>query len=248
MAANAHTSLQGEITELAHRFRWHIAENYKKHISAEATFEENLLNLLRLEAEDRERDLLKRRLKQASFPIQKSLESFAFDPVRLPQLKKEQVMELASCNFIREHTNIVAIGNCGTGKTHLATAIGMEALKKGYSVKFRRACDLATQLCEAQSDKMLNRMIHSLQQCQLLILDELGYMTMDQRSTNLLFQVLARRYEVRSTIVTSNLEFTKWPSFMGDPVMASALVGRLVQRSAVLNMNGEGFRLKDGRK
>jgi DNA replication protein DnaC len=242
------TATQTEIARLAQKLNFRTAVNYKKHISLEATFEDNLLTLLRLAADEQERELLKRRLKLASFPIQKTLDTFDFANARLPNLNKEQVMELATCEFIKERTNIVAIGNCGTGKSHIATAIGMEAIRRGYSVRFRRANDLITQLSEAKSDKHLAGMLKSLFKCQLLVLDELGYLTLDQKSSNLLFQVLAQRYEVRSTIVTSNLEFSKWPDFIGDPLLANALVDRLVHRSAVLNMNGEGYRLRDGRK
>lgn len=124
----------------------------------------------------------------------------------------------------------------------------MEAIRKGYSVKFRRACDLVTQLSEAQSEKRLGSMLKMLHSCQLLLLDEMGYLTMDQKSSGLLFQVLAGRYEVQSTIVTSNLEFSKWPDFIGDPIMARALVDRLIHRSTILNMNGEGYRILDSKK
>lgn len=127
--------------------------------------------------------------------------------------------------------------------TFICSYLGMEAIRKGYSVRFYRACDLATQLSEAQSEKKLNGMLKALHKCQLLCVDELGYMTLDPKSSQLLFQVLAGRYEVRSTMITSNLEFSKWPNFIGDPIMATALVDRLVHRSAILNMNGEGYRL-----
>lgn len=239
---------QTEIARLAQKLNWRTAVNYKKNISLEATFEDNLLTLLRLAADEQERELLKRRLKLASFPIQKTLDTFDFTNARLPNLNKDQVMELATCEFIKERTNVVAIGNCGTGKSHIATALGMEAIRRGFSVKFRRANDLIIQLSEAKSDKHLDGMLKSLLKCQLLVLDELGYLTLDQKSSNLLFQVLAQRYEVRSTIVTSNLEFSKWPDFIGDPLLANALVDRLVHRSTVLNMNGEGYRLRDRRK
>lgn len=239
---------ESEISRLANRLRLNVASDYKKYIKAESSFEENLLHLLQLENDLRERDLIKRRIRQAGFPIIKTIDTFEFSEGRLPFLKQEQILELMSCDFINNHTNVVAIGNSGTGKTHLVTAIGMEAIRKGYSVRFRRACDLVTQLSEAMSEKQLSTMLKSLNKCQLLVLDELGYLTLDQKSSNLLFQVLAGRYEVRSTIVTSNLEFSKWPDFIGDPIMATALVGRLVQRSTILNMNGECYRLKDGRK
>jgi DNA replication protein DnaC len=220
-----------------------VLADYKKHMNVDSSFEENLLNLLRLEDEQRDKMLVRRRIKQAGFPVIKTLDTFEFNQAMLPHLKKEQVLELSLCEFIQNRTNVVAIGNSGTGKTHIATALGMEAIRRGYSVRFRRACDLATQLAEAQSEKHLSRMLKILHQCQLLVVDELGYMTLDQRNSNLLFQVLAGRYEVRSTIVTSNLEFSKWPEFIGDRIMATALVDRLVHRSAILNMNGEGYRL-----
>lgn len=239
---------ESEISRLANRLRFNVVSDYKKYIKAESSFEENLLHLLQLENDLRERELIKRRIRQAGFPIIKTIDTFEFNEERLPFLNQEQILELMSCDFIHNHTNVVAIGNSGTGKTHIVTAIGMEAIRKGYSVRFRRACDLVTQLSEAKSEKHLSTMLKSLNKCQLLVLDELGYLTLDQKSSNLLFQVLAGRYEVRSTIVTSNLEFSKWPDFIGDPIMATALVGRLVQRSTILNMNGECYRIKDGRK
>lgn len=203
---------------------------------------------MQVENDLRERELIKRRIKQTGFPIQKTIDTFVFNKEKLPYLNQEEVTQIMLCDFIRNRTNVVAIGNSGTGKTHLMTAIGMEAIRKGYSVKFRRASDLVTQLSEAQSDKHLSSMLNSLNKCQLLLLDELGYLTLDQKSSSLLFQVLAARYEVRSTIVTSNLEFSKWPDFIGDPIMATALVDRLIHRSSILNMNGEGYRINDGRK
>lgn len=246
--ATTTTATQNEIARLAYKLKWTTAVQYRKHISTEASFEENLLSLLRVADDERERTLVKRRLKAASFPIQKTLDTFKFDPAGLPNLKQEQILELATCDFIKERTNVVAIGNCGTGKTHLMTAIGLEAVRKGYSVKFRRVNDLLTQLAEARSDRHLNAMLNTLLKCQLLILDELGYVSLSHEDSKLLFQVLAGRYEIRSTIITSNHPFTKWPEIIGDPIMAEALVGRLVQRSSVLNMNGESYRLKDRKR
>ncbi len=239
---------ENEIIRLSRRMKWSAVEHYKKHIKPENSFEDNLLALLRLESDLRDRESIKRRIKQAGFPIIKTLDTFEFNTAKLPYLKQEQVIELALCEFIKERTNVCAIGNSGTGKTHLITALGMEAIRKGYSVRFYRACDLATQLAEAQSEKRLNGMLKALHKCQLLCVDELGYMTLNQKSAQLLFQVLAGRYEVRSTMITSNLEFSKWPNFIGDPIMATALVDRLVHRSAILNMNGEGYRLSYSNK
>jgi len=236
--------LENEIVKLARKMKWSAVEQYKKHMKKDGTFEENLLALLKLENDLRESESLKRRIKLAGFPILKTLDAFEFDSQRLPYLRQEQVLEVALCDFIKERTNVCAIGNSGTGKSHLMTAIGMEAIRRGHSVRFFRACDLAMKLSEAQSEKRLSGMINALHKCQLLCVDELGYMTLDKKSAQLLFQVLAGRYEVRSTMVTSNLEFSRWPDFIGDPIMATALVDRLVHRSTILNMNGEGYRLR----
>lgn len=243
-----YTAHHQEIAELAKKLNLSAFEDYKSHIMQSSDFDQNLLTLLNIENDLRDKSFTRRRIKQAGFPIQKTIDTFEFDAKRLPNLSKNSVMELLTCEFIKEKTNVCAIGNSGTGKTHLMTAISMEAIRKGYTVKFRRACDLATQLVEAQSEKRLGSMLKQLHSCQLLVLDEMGYLTMDQKNSGLLFQVLAGRYEVQSTIITSNLEFSKWPDFIGDPIMARALVERLVHRSTILNMNGEGYRLLDSKK
>lgn len=235
--------MENQIAKLARKMKWPVMEHFKKHIKRENSFEENLLLLLQLQHDQRENDSLKRRIKLAGFPIVKTLDTFEFNNAKLPFLKQEQIMELAVCNFIKDRTNVCAIGNCGTGKTHLMTAIGMEAIRKGHSVRFFRACDLATKLSEAKIGKNLTGMLNALHKCQLLCIDELGYMTLNAESSQLLFQVIAGRYETRSTMITSNLEFSKWPEFIGDPIMATALIDRLIHRSAILNMNGEGYRL-----
>jgi DNA replication protein DnaC len=239
---------ESEICDIGQRLKFKVLDDYKSHIDLNATFEENLLTLLKLENDLRDTRFINRRIKQAGFPVQKTIDTFEFDSKRLPQLKKDVVMELLKCDFVKDKTNICAIGPCGVGKTHLMSAIAMEAIRKGYTVKFRRACDLATQLAEAESEKRLGNMLKTLHSCQILVLDEMGYLTMDQKSSSLLFQVLAGRYEVQSTLVTSNLEFSKWSEFIGDPIMARALVDRLVHRSSILNMNGEGYRILDSKR
>ena len=156
---------ESEIIRLATKLRLNVAANYKKNIKATDSFEENSLNLLRLENDLKERELMKKRIRQAGFPIQKTIDTFQFSDERLPYLKQEQIVEIMLCDFIHDRTNVVAIGNSGTGKSHIMTAIGMEAIRKGYSVKFRRACDLVTQLSEAKSDKHLSSMLKSLNKC-----------------------------------------------------------------------------------
>jgi DNA replication protein DnaC len=155
-------------------------------------------------------------------------------------------MELATCNFIDNKQNVVAIGNCGTGKSHLMIALGIEAIARGYTVKFRRASDLVTQMTEAVNEKHLSQFIKNVNACDVLIIDELGYLTFDSAGANLLFQIFAARYETKSTLVTSNLEFSKWVTFLGkDEHMTAALIGRLIHLSTILNMNGEDYRLQN---
>ena len=146
--------------------------------------------------------------------------------------------------FIKRKQNVVAIGNSGTGKSHLISALGIEAITRGYTVKFRRASDLVTQMTEAVSEKHLGQFIKSVNACDVLIIDELGYLSFDAAGASLLFQIFAARYETKSTMVTSNLEFSKWVTFLGqDEHMTAALIGRLVHQSIILNMNGEDYRL-----
>lgn len=153
-------------------------------------------------------------------------------------------MELATCEFIKKKQNVIAVGNCGTGKSHLSIALGIEAITKGYTVKFRRASDLVTQMTEAVSEKHLSLFIKNVNACDVLIIDELGYLSFDAAGASLLFQIFAARYETKSTIVTSNLEFSKWVTFLGkNDHMTAALIGRLIHLSVILNMNGEDYRL-----
>jgi DNA replication protein DnaC len=221
---------------------------YSQHISKEADFSDNLLRLLEMEVLEKERRGIQRRTKAAGFPVIRSLDTFEFDSKRLPKLDKEHVWELADCHYISEKRNVIAIGNSGTGKTTLSIALALEAIRRGYTVRFRRASDLVNQMSEAQNEKQLSRYIKTINNCHLLICDELGYLNFDLQGASLLFQVFAARYEVSSTMITTNLEFSKWPAFLGnDQAMSTALVDRLIHRAEILNMNGDSYRLKDAK-
>jgi DNA replication protein DnaC len=238
-------SLSEDIISISKDLKLHAFADYKEYIKNELSTEEILHQILKAEQYIKKENKYKYRIKNARFPVIKTLDTFEFDQKRLPDLNKDVVMELATCKFIEDKRNVVAIGNSGTGKTHLLTAICIEAITKGYTVKFVRASDLVTQMTEAANEKLLTQYIKKINTCNILFIDELGFLSFDTAGASLLFQIFAARYETKSTLVTSNLEFSKWVTFLGkDEQMASALIGRLVDRSTVLNMNGENYRVQ----
>lgn len=205
-----------------------------------------LLRLAELEVIDRERRMVERRIKQARFPTTKSLDSFEFKS--LPSLNKVMVMELARCEYINANENIIAVGNSGTGKTHIALGLGLAACQKGLVVGFVTASSLVHELLEARDDKRLLRLQKQLAKYRLLIIDELGYVPLSPSGAELLFEVFSQRYERGSTIVTSNLPFDEWTSTFGSERLTGALLDRLTHHVHILEMNGESFRLKHSRK
>ena len=205
-----------------------------------------LLRLAELEVIDRERRMVERRIKQVRFPTTKSLDSFEFKS--LPSLNKVMVMELARCEYINANENIIAVGNSGTGKTHIALGLGLAACQKGLAVGFVTASSLVHELLEARDDKRLLRLQKQLAKYRLLIIDELGYVPLSPSGAELLFEVFSQRYERGSTIVTSNLPFDEWTSTFGSERLTGALLDRLTHHVHILEMNGESFRLKHSRK
>jgi len=201
-----------------------------------------LLRLVELELIDRERRMVERRIKQARFPTTKSLDSFQFKA--LPSLNKVLVTELARCDYINSNENIIAVGNSGTGKTHIALGLGLAACQKGLAVGFITASALMHELLEARDEKRLIRLQKQLAKYKLLIIDELGYVPLSPTGAELLFEVFSQRYERGSTIVTSNLPFDEWTATFGSERLTGALLDRLTHHVHILEMNGESFRLK----
>jgi DNA replication protein DnaC len=200
-----------------------------------------LLRLLELELIDRERRLVERRIRQARFPATKSLDSFEFTAI--PSLNKMLVLELARCEYILRRENIIALGNSGTGKTHIALSLGLAACQKGFSVTFITAAQLVHQLMEARDEKRLLRLQRELQAPKLLIVDELGYVPLSSTGAELLFEVFSQRHERSSTIITSNLPFEEWTSVLGSERLTGALLDRLTHHVHILSMNGDSYRL-----
>ena len=200
-----------------------------------------LLRLVELELIDRERRLVERRIRQARFPATKSLDTFAFTAI--PSLNKMLILELARCEYILRRENIIALGNSGTGKTHIALSLGLAACQKGFSVAFTTAAALVHQLMEARDERRLIKLQRDLQAVKLLIIDELGYVPLSPTGAELLFEVFSQRYEQGSTIVTSNLPFEEWTSVLGSERLTGALLDRLTHHVHILTMNRDSYRL-----
>ena len=201
-----------------------------------------LLELCELELLERERKAAERRLKAAKFPTLKALDSFDFKAQ--PSLNKPLVLELMHCDYIDKRHNVLLVGNPGTGKTHLATALGMEACARGKKVRFWKVTELVTSLMEAREDRHLIHLRSQLSRLDLLILDELGYVPTSKLGAELLFDIISSAYERTSIIVTTNLPFEQWTEVLGSERLTGAVLDRLTHRCHILEMSGESYRLK----
>jgi DNA replication protein DnaC len=204
-----------------------------------------LLRLAELELIERERRMVERRIRAAKFPVVKSLDSFDFTAI--PSLNKMLVTELARGEYILRRENIIALGNSGTGKSHVALALGLAACQRGMSVDFMTAAGLVHKLMEARDEKRLLRLQAQLAAHKLLIVDELGYVPLSPTGAELLFEVFSQRYERGSTIVTSNLPFEEWTSVFGSERLTGALLDRLTHHVHILELNGDSYRLRQSK-
>jgi DNA replication protein DnaC len=205
-----------------------------------------LLRLVELELLDRDRRAVERRIKAARFEVVKALDSFDF--LAIPTLNKQLVLDLARCDYIDRRENVLALGNSGTGKTHIALALGLAACQKGFRVRFTTAASLAHELIEAKDERRLMRFQKMLSCFELLIIDELGFVPLSKTGAELLFEVFSRRYERSATLVTSNLPFNEWTEAFGSERLTGALLDRLTHHVHILEMNGESYRLKDSKR
>ena len=200
-------------------------------------YEDFLLSLLKTEYDSRTEKSQQRKIKTAGFPYIKTIDEL--DTSRFEHISEPFVKELANCDFIKKRQNIVMVGNPGTGKTHLSIALGIKACMQGFNVKFYTAANLANELIEAQEYKKLIRLEKQISKAELLIIDELSYLTFNRHQSELLFKVIADRAERQSVIVSTNLKFSDWISMFENQTMVIALIDRLTFRSHVLNMNSE---------
>jgi DNA replication protein DnaC len=211
-----------------------------------SSFEAFLLDLATRELQQRQANQLKRRLKEARFPVMKTLE--ATDVAKWPALNGSQLRELSSCQWIGQRENIAIIGRHGTGKSHAATVLAVEACRQGHRVLFATAAQLVNQLMEAREEKQLQRLMKRLERVHLLVCDELGYIPFCQQGAQLLFQVFADRYERASVLVTSNLPFAEWTKVFGDAQLTAALLDRLTHHCHIYEFDWESIRLTQSLK
>ena len=247
MSDNTHMLLRSNLKQL--RLPAMLAEFDKLAREAAAAsegYEQYLLRLTELEVAARASNAVQARIRAAGFPVPKDFDTFDFTAV--PHLSKPKVLELARGEWIEQRSNVCLLGSPGTGKTHVATALGLAACRQGKRVRFFTAAALVTRLEEAQKQYQLERLLGQLDKTDLLICDELGYLSFSRTGAELLFQVFADRYERKSLLVTSNLPFAEWGQVFHGDRMTAALLDRLTHRCHIFEMNGESYRFRESMK
>jgi DNA replication protein DnaC len=205
-----------------------------------------LLRLVERELIDREKRAAQRRIKDARFPLIKTLDTFDFKAQ--PSINQSLVRELMTGEYVDRHENVILVGNSGTGKTHVASALAFSACMQGRRVRFFTVSDLVTELTEAREQRHLQRLLRQLERHHLIVLDEVGYVPFSQLGAELLFEVISRAYERVSLIVTTNLPFEQWTEVCGSERLTGAILDRLTHRVHILEANGESYRLRDAKR
>lgn len=205
-----------------------------------------LEDVLAHEMESRRRNQIAQRLRDARFPYPKDLENFDF--AQAPSVPKAKILDLARGEFSREHENLILIGPSGLGKTHLGIGICRQLIYEGYRTRFVTISTLMNELLQAQSRLDLPRCLKLWSRYDLIMIDEIGFVPLSADGARLLFQFFAEMYERRSLLLTTNLEFSRWPEVFGDPVMTSALLDRLTHRAHLIALSGESFRFRQAKQ
>lgn len=207
------------------------------------SFTEGLIKLTNYQIDLKERNMIQAMVKVGNFPHTKELKDFDFSYQE--SINKQQILDLETLRFIDNKENIIFLGNSGVGKTHLATSIGVCAAKKRISTYFIKCSDLILQLKRAQMENRLDARLKHFTSYGCLIIDEIGYLPISAEDANLFFQLIDKRYEKKSTIITTNINFNKWDEVFKDPVIASAILDRLLHHANVISITGKSYRLKN---
>lgn len=228
-----------KLTYSFHNFKQLIQE----HTTLNSSIADFYNDLLQKEADVRNQNGKENRIRHANFPYKKYLSDL--DVSCLPEDAQNKLQLLKTLDFIKNGQNLILAGNPGTGKTHIAIGIGIEACKEGFKVLFTSAPTLINKLKECKSNRTLTSIQKQFELYDLIILDELGYISFDKEGGELLFTHLSLRAERKSTIITTNLSFEKWEDIFKDPVMTTAIIDRMTHKALVINMNGNSYRLKE---
>ena len=207
------------------------------------SFSDGLLRLSNYEIDYKTESASKSMVKAAAFPFVKEIMDYDFD--FQPSVNQHEILELATLRFMESCKNVVFLGTSGVGKTHLATALGIVAAKKRYSTYFIKCHELLQQLKRAKLENRLEAKLKYINRYKLLIIDELGYLPIDKEDSNLFFQLIDMRYEKKSTILTTNINFSDWDSIFYDAVVANAILDRILHHAHVITITGQSYRLKD---
>ena len=220
-----------------------LKEKLEEAYRLDMAYEDFLKEILRESYDLRKENGRKNRIRNAKFPQKKYLEDLKTE--YLPEDAKKRLKELKTLKFIEEKRNLIFSGPPGTGKSHIATGLGINACNKGYKVYFTTIPLLINELKESRSEKRLVALERKFEKYDLIVADELGYISFDKEGSELLFSFLSLRAERKSTIITSNLSFDKWSEVFKDPVLTAAMIDRLTHKSYVINMNGNSYRMKE---
>ena len=220
-----------------------VAEHFEEYTADSADYFEYLLRLLRAQTEQKDQKAIEQRIHGANFPYRKYLEDL--DLSCLPEGIRQKLPELMTLDFIREGRNVILIGNPGTGKTHTAIGLGIRACEMGYKVLFTTIPWLVTELKESHNQQKLTAYERKFRKYDLVIADELGYVSFDREGADLLFSNLSQRVGLKSTIITSNLNFEEWDQVFGGPAITGAMVDRLTFGAHLVDMQGDSYRLRE---